>query len=92
MHRCTAEGALFFQLSFLTPNSLRRIPHRHFGLRITMTCIFIPAFLPHPTQNRAKRFPKNQSASVSTTTSAPARVVTVMQSEPSAYSLLTPSG
>lgn len=32
------------------------------------------------------------SGSVSTTTSAPLRVEMVMQSEPSAYSLLTPSG
>ena len=32
------------------------------------------------------------SATVSTTTRVPFRVETVMQSEPSAYSLLTPSG
>ena len=33
-----------------------------------------------------------QSAMVSTTTSAPLRVEMVMQSDPAAYSLLTPSG
>ena len=41
---------------------------------------------------RSGRSSRHQSGMVSTATSAPLRVLMVMQSEPSAYSLLTPSG
>ena len=79
------------------PNNLRSRPHSSFGLRMTTTCISIPPFFGYHTISiQSGKCSKNrqigQSGRVSTTTSAPLRVEMVMQSEPSAYSLLTPSG
>lgn len=92
----------YFSYPFLMPNSLRRTPRRHFGLLITTTCIALPPFVVryHNISGRTAKcaaqalFPVRigVSGTVSTTTSAPLRVEMVMQSEPSAYSLLTPSG
>ena len=48
--------------------------------------------LPHYSARTGKRCSAQRSGRVSTTSSAPLRVETVMQSDPGAYSLLTPRG
>ena len=82
-----------FQPSFRMPNKSRSRPARHLGLLMTMNCIALPAFLLLLQYKRegAGMF-LFQSALVSTTKSAPLRTDRVMQSEPGAYSLLTPRG
>ena len=46
--RCAAvvphTGLLWIQFSLRMPNSLRRMPHSAFGLRMTTTCISTPPF------------------------------------------------
>ena len=46
--RCAAAlphtGLLWIQFSLRMPNSLRRMPHSAFGLRMTTTCISTPPF------------------------------------------------
>ena len=79
------------------PNSRLKMPFSAFGLWTTTTCMDAPRL---SCENGFCSIigvlqPKGSiyaSGRVSTTTSAPFRVEMVMQSEPSAYSLLTPSG
>lgn len=77
------------------PNSLHKIPRRNLGLSITTTCMDVPrlsCLIPQYSPFWGKRFRAGQSGRVSRISSAPSRTETVMQPEPAAYSLLTPSG
>ena len=93
------EITLHSSLSFFMPNSLRSKPLRHLGLLRTTTCIEPTTFrrlIRHYRRSAPGIVPVQlrigPSGTVSTTTSAPFWVEMVMQSEPSAYSLLTPRG
>ena len=91
----SSEGILFTVVECRTVCAECRAAPWGFGSQLPAYAPRLSVFWPILCRQGPERSGKGssaQSAMVSTTTSAPLRVEMVMQSDPAAYSLLTPSG